>query len=351
MRCASSGCLIDLNCQSRHLKSPLTVIDVGVIDMFSGLRARLGGAANGRAASSHALGKAGRADVTTRAVGRSPQGPPLDSGRTGFSRVELKAKPDPSADRIPFLPSVTVDYGPQALLGEFFLRAQRACAERGITLVSSSLDDLVAVNRANADTWLPVVSIFDSTTNKIANDESYCVLGLDPNGEVVATQAVRLIRLGASSFADHVRSMELFYSDPAAKGPGEACTITAPTADRIVGRVAYSGAVWYRPDYRKRGLTAILPRVARAYALTRWATNHTVTLMAEGIVKSGTPQRVGYPHVEWEAQFHNNALAGPRFAFLWMDDAEVLGDLRAYVETAAGLDRAQVDAVVEQRRA
>ncbi|MEO0730994.1 MAG: hypothetical protein AAFY64_11475, partial [Pseudomonadota bacterium] len=120
---------------------------------------------------------------------------------------------DPSRDRAPFLPSITYDFGPSELLGQFFLIANAEVQKRGLTLVASTLDDLVAVNKANSDTWLPIVSIFDSEQNDISESESYCILGLDESGEVAATQAVRLITLRETNFADEVRSMRIFYSD------------------------------------------------------------------------------------------------------------------------------------------
>ena len=264
------------------------------------------------------------------------------------------------SDRASFLDSITYEFGPRELLGTFFLEAADAVSKRGLTLVASSLDDLLDVNRANADTWLPIVSIFNSELNTISRDDSYCILGINGAGEVVATQAVRRFAWNETTLADEVRSMRLFYSDPDMKGPGEACTISAPSAELIAGSVAYSGAAWYRPDYRKCGLSSIMPRISRAFALTKWSTTKTITLMAEGIVKGSVPERVGYPNVEWEARFHNNALAGPRFALLWMDDGHLLADLAGWLShtTRRGDARSfrdviqpQVDPVIEKRTA
>ncbi len=264
------------------------------------------------------------------------------------------------SDRKSFLDSITYEFGPKDLLGAFFLEASDAVSKRGLTLVASSLDDLLDVNRANAETWLPIVSIFNSELNTISRDDSYCILGINGAGEVVATQAVRRFAWAETTLADEVQSMRLFYSDPGMKGPGEACTISAPSADRITGSVAYSGAAWYRPDYRKCGLSSIMPRIARAFAFTKWSTTKTITLMAEGIVKGGVPERVGYLNVEWEARFHNNALAGPRFALLWMDDRHLLADLASWLgrtnhpgDTRIFRDaiQPQVDPVIEKRTA
>lgn len=253
--------------------------------------------------------------------------------------------PRPEDSRRPFLDSIAIDYGPRALLADFFAHAQYQCRLRGIELVFSTLEDLLEINRANSETWLPIVPLFNPE-NGIDQDKSYCILGLDPAGNVVATQAVRLYEWTQTSFAEQAASLGVFYADPAAMAlPGEACVVTAPSAPNVRGRVAYSGGVWYHPDYRKRGLTAFMPRIARAYALATWSTDMTMTLMAEKIVASGVATRVGYPNVEWEARFLNNALAGPRFALLWMDTGHLIDDLDAHL---AGYE-AQVDAGVQHR--
>ncbi len=271
-------------------------------------------------------------------------------------RVPATPTEDVTAQRRPFLDQVVIDYGPRALLAEYFLEADRACRERGIDLVFSTLADLLAVNRMNSESWLPIVPLFNPEYG-IDPAKSYCILGLDPTGRVVATQAVRLYEWTNTTFAEQARTMGVFYDDPEAMAlPGEACVVTAPSASLIRGRVAYSGAAWYHPTYRKRGLSAFLPRIARAYALAKWSTDMTMTLMAEKIVDAGVARRVGYPGVEWDARFLNNALEGPRFALLHMDTAYLISDLRAQLAEMTGLDAsergdAQIDAVVENRTA
>ena len=51
--------------------------------------------------------------------------------------------------------------------------------------------------------------------------------------------------------------------------PDETCNVTAEATKFVKGRVVFSGGGWYRPDYRKRWLSGILPRISRAYAYTR----------------------------------------------------------------------------------
>ena len=42
--------------------------------------------------------------------------------------------------------------------------------------------------------------------------------------------------------------------------------MTAPIAKSMRGKLLINGAVWFHPAYRKRQLSTIIPRVARAYA-------------------------------------------------------------------------------------
>ena len=91
--------------------------------------------------------------------------------------------------------------------------------------------------------------------------------------------------------------------------------------NRFRGRVVFSGAVWYHPDYRRQGLTSILPRLTKAYALTKWYTDSIVSFMAEDVVKGGTAERAGYAHVEWDVVMKNSMLGDLRLAFIWSSAA------------------------------
>src|SRR5204862_6176059 len=56
---------------------------------------------------------------------------------------------------------------------------------------------------------------------------------------------------------------------------GQRCIITADAAKLISGVLMSSGAAWVRPDYRRRGLSQLLPRIAKAYAVSRWPIDWT----------------------------------------------------------------------------
>lgn len=244
------------------------------------------------------------------------------------------------------LDGVTLDYGPVSLLGRFFLAADAAARQRGVSLSFGTIGDLLDVNRRNPDTWRPLVTIFDPTFGALTDANSFAILGRNRAGEVVATQAARLYSWTDTNFLEQAASLGLFYPDPGRQRlADERIEVTARSADRLFGRVTYSGGVWFRPDYRGRFLTGILPRISRAYAFTRWYTDVTTTLMAEQLVERGVAARCGYTDIDWDVTLRNTRLGTFRCALLAMRTDEMLADLGRFLEQV----KPQVDGRVYDR--
>ena len=245
---------------------------------------------------------------------------------------------------------VTIDYGPPAVLGRFFLEANAACEATGIRLSFGTFEELLEANTKNRASWKPVTSMFDHRYSKagLAPDRAFCIFGRNAEGEIVATQAARLFNLTKTSLYDEFTSLRAFYDTPERdKQPGETCTVTAETTKITNGRVLVGGAAWYRPDFRGLALSAWLPRISRALAYTRWSTDVTTSIMVEGIVKGGVMARSGYRNIEWAVDIKKSTVGDVRCAFVWMDPDRLLDDLREMLAAPA----AQVDAPVIQRRA
>jgi len=247
-----------------------------------------------------------------------------------------------------FLSQVTIDYGPAELLGRLFLLWDDDLRRRGITLKFEPAIRLLQVNRQNSESWRPLVPIFDAEIGGFNDENGFVLLGYNGAGEVVAAQAARLYTLRDCTFKDEAESLRLFYADPErSKHPGEACEVNAPSANKFTGRVCYSGAVWYRPDYRGQGLTSVLPRLTKAYALTKWYTDITLSFMIEDVVEHGTAARAGYRHVEWEVFLKNTPLGDHRGALVWSSARELIDYFAAYLRGA----NTQIDPIVYDRAA
>ena len=172
---------------------------------------------------------------------------------------------------------ITVQHGPAALLGRVFLLCEAQLRERGVMLAFADMPQLLVVNAANSDSWAPLWSGFNPAFSYLTPDNSFCILGYDRHGAVVATQAARFLDWPDTTYQREAESLRLMYADPeASKLPGEQCRVTALAARGVTGRVVNTGAGWYRRDFRGKGLVSLLPRMARALAYTRWGTDCSV---------------------------------------------------------------------------
>jgi hypothetical protein len=220
------------------------------------------------------------------------------------------------------------------LLGRFFLWADTAARDRGVTLSFASLKDLVEANRANSGSWRPLFPVFDEALGGVAPETVFVLIGRDRRGDVVATQAARLYDWPETSLKDEADSLRMLYADPdAAFARGDRCEITTPVAEKITGRVVFSGGVWYRPDFRGKDLATILPRISRAYALTRWNSDFTIGWMADAVIAGGMAQRVGYAKLEPSCiELVASPTGKVRCALGWMQPDELLADLAATMD-------------------
>ena len=171
--------------------------------------------------------------------------------------------PSVSVARGNLLTNLEVRYGPVDVIGRFLLLGEEAALQRGISLSFATFDELVAVNRENRASWKPLVGVFDPGLGMLNASNSYCILGRNSNGEVVSAQAARLYDWPTTSFYNEATSLRFIYKDPEHdKRPDETVEVSALEAGHLRGRVVFSGAGWYRRDYRGTGLSTILPRVS-----------------------------------------------------------------------------------------
>ncbi|HRD75662.1 MAG TPA: hypothetical protein PK264_06970 [Hyphomicrobiaceae bacterium] len=253
-----------------------------------------------------------------------------------------------SFERVPLLRGIDIDHGPREQIGQLLLTATDAAAARGLKLYLTTLADILAINEANQDSWGPLAPMYNPRLWGPDDGEAMGIVGLNADGVAVATQAVRLFELTETSFADEAKTMRLFYRDPEAQSrPGESCTVTAPSAGSIKGRVAMSGGVWYRPDYRGKQLANILPRIGRACSLAQWDIDYSVAINSEAVFKGGMAGRAGFPHSEWELLLHFAPIGDIRFAINWITKPELIDDFSTFV---AGFD-VEGKRAVENRRA
>ena len=233
-----------------------------------------------------------------------------------------------------FFDQITVTHGPVALIGRFLLKAENAVRQRGLRLSFASMDELLALNIKNRDTWLPLFPVFDPTCGDLTVRNAFCLLGYDRRGDAVAAQAGRLYDWADTNLHEEATSLRMFYDEPArSRYPTERCHVTALAAKGVAGRVVFSGAAWYRTDYRGKQLAEILPRLSRAYAYTRWKSDCTITMMTETVVKGGVFPKNGYRNIEWDIRLQNSRLGDLRLSLQWSKTDEMIDDLAWFVKS------------------
>lgn len=242
---------------------------------------------------------------------------------------------------------VDVTYGPQAIISRFILQGDREARERGVYLsLEHDFEALIAFNKTQAETWYPMIPIFDPAASDLTPDNAFWIAGRNRDGEIVTIQCARLYDWRETNFDREFESLRFAYRDPDLDRWPEECGFSnAPTGKRISGLVCYSGGAWYRPDFRAQGLASIIPRLSRTIAYSRWHTDFTISLVEPVLVERGVVARYGYTRVEegidWLNSFRGHMY---NLSLIWMDRTEFLNDLVAqmsepveYPRQASGL--------------
>ncbi len=230
-----------------------------------------------------------------------------------------------------FVSDVVFDFGPLDLLSHFFNAAYKAARAYGVHVAFGTFDELLRVNLANQSSWRAIIPTFDPRLSVLDPHDSFCLLGYDDKGDVVATQACRLFRWQTKSFYEAASDLSLYYARPERDAqPGETCEVTAEHTRKVRGRVAFSGAGWYRPDYRGGVLSRILPRISRAYAFTRWSTDYTASMIQDSVLAGGMAKRSGYENIDTYVHVKKSPMGDIKFAFVWMEADTLIEDLRNF---------------------
>jgi len=180
--------------------------------------------------------------------------------------------------------ALAIKHGPTQLLGRFILEADKAAREAGLRL--RLRHDFAELNRINqqevkSGNWYPLINMFNPERADIAPENAFWLSGENEDGEIVTTFATRIYYWPDTNLEEQAVAM-LYGRDE-----GQRCIITADAAKLISGVVMSSGAAWVRPDYRRRGLSQLLPRIAKAYAVSRWPIDWTFGFVTRVLVEKG----------------------------------------------------------------
>jgi len=214
---------------------------------------------------------------------------------------------------------------PQDLIvAAFIANAAKVVGRCGIQL--SLWDDFDAFIRVRSDLRNdPVTAVFDPAQTDIKSGSAFWLLGTY-EGRPVQVQAVRLFDLDAT-LADHLYARRLDYCLPGPNIDLERSRFNVSSASRnINGRVGYHGEFWIDREFRGGGLTAVIPRIVMAMALS-YQVDFLFGFQDRTVAYRGLGIKEGYMHtymrgVRWKLlndDWHDEAI-------VWMS-SEDLNDL------------------------
>lgn len=256
-----------------------------------------------------------------------------------------------------FLADVVIEHGPRDVLGRLFLMADTVMREKGILVSFSDCEELVAINKANPESWKPILPLFDPRLNDLDRANTVVVVGRDGRGRAVFAHASRLYPLGDGLLRDEIDSLRIFYADPAAMAlDGEALQSTAPVAGRVRGDVVFGGALWIHPDVRGKEVLRAATPLMRALSFTLWQPQLIFSFMFRGLIEAGIAAQA-LLNVDWGVQMTNTPInrgQSTHVGLVWIDRARQLELFPDYLRTIpaggdAQVDRGVVEGATEQK--
>jgi GNAT superfamily N-acetyltransferase len=247
----------------------------------------------------------------------------------------------------PLLEQITLVNGPRDLLSRYFLIVEEALRSRGVRLrFRTDFEQLVHINHEHRDSWPAFIPMFDPAHTALRIDDAFWLEAIDERDCAVATHAGRLFDWQNTTLEAELRSLRAFFDDPAPHiANGDSIEVEAPSAKLIRGNVLGGGAVWVRPDHRSKGLATLVPRVSRAYALTRWNIDGAWAVMEPRIRDGGLARRHGF-NAENMIVFKLKAWRDHLpMLLVWMSREE------AFAHIAAAVDKGNVDDLYEEETA
>jgi hypothetical protein len=231
------------------------------------------------------------------------------------------------------LDDITIKHGPTPLIARFLIAANRETRARGVTFVlKRDFRELFALNEKHRDCWYQLAPVFNPAFNTVPPEECFWLAGYDEAGDIVATDATRFFDWSGTDLMTEFTGLRLWYDEPErCRMPDEQCLMTAAEGRQITGRSAFSGCIWYRPDFRGRGLSTIMPRINRTVALALWGIDFNIGIVENFIVESGLLAQYGFTNHAPGVGLRNGRKADMDLHLIWMERDEIIADLARWL--------------------
>ncbi len=174
----------------------------------------------------------------------------------------------------------------------------------------------------------PVYPMFDVGSSFVDGRNGFWICGFDPAGELIHTQAVRLLDLKGVTLAEHLNTHRHKYVTPETTADPDATFYSGPEAlEAITGRVCYHGDFWLRArglgGPRSQGATTLLSRVLFELMVGSWGPDYVFALVPKQVAAKGVHLRYGYSHCEPGVWRGPHAQVTEEDFLIWMSASEM----------------------------
>jgi hypothetical protein len=113
---------------------------------------------------------------------------------------------------------------------------------------------------------------------------------------------------------------------------GQRCWVTSEMAHQIGGWVFNGGALWLRPDFRRKKFPNVIGRLGKAYSCARWPLDWATCYVNTKLFSRGNiAENYGYPHVTQSLHFPGSPIGELETVLLYMQTEEIYDDLTKFL--------------------
>lgn len=149
----------------------------------------------------------------------------------------------------------------------------------------------------------PVYPMFDVACSFVNSSNGFWVCGHDTNGELIHTQAVRLVDIGTMTLGEHMSLHRNMYITPDTTPDPDCTSYEGPQAlGTVTGKVCYHGDFWLPSQGlggpRSHGATGLLSRLLFEMVVQSFDPDYMFALVPKRLAAKGAHLRYGYSHCE-----------------------------------------------------
>ncbi len=174
----------------------------------------------------------------------------------------------------------------------------------------------------------PIYPMFDVASSYIDHTNGFWVCGFNSSGELVHTQAVRLLDLSDTSLATHLRTHRHKYITPDTTPDPDFTFYSGPEALKtITGNVCYQGDFWLRASGlggpRSQGATSLLSGILLEIMISSWNPSFVFAFVPQRLAAKGAHLRYGYCHCEPGCWVGPDQQVTEEDYFIWMGASDM----------------------------